>query len=152
SAVLLERRDLRANSLSAEVVDEVVVAVYAVPGGNRRMPSRKVVEIPVDEPGEFFGRRRRAPRAEREETEQGGKHENEGSHMRPLLHFQRARLQLPTAFSSAEAPSDALTRSPACPANQRRALEPFRALRERHLHSTRTAERGPNAWTRPHRV
>ena len=61
SALLLELRDLCRDRGRRKIVEEVVVGVNAVSGGDRRMTSRKIVEIPVDKSGERVGRRRCGP-------------------------------------------------------------------------------------------
>ena len=52
-AVALQRGDLGADAGGGKVVEEVVVVVNAIAGGDRRMSAREVVEVAIDEEGEF---------------------------------------------------------------------------------------------------
>jgi hypothetical protein len=77
AALLLELRDFGGDGSRREIVEQVVVAVDAVPGGDRRMAAREVVEIVVDEPGECLGRARCGP-ARHEDDEAGGDGRDDG--------------------------------------------------------------------------
>ena len=80
-AVVLERGDLGADARGGEVVEQVVVVVDAVAGGDRRMAAREIVEVAVDE-ARKVGRRLRGRRTDAAgpETERTGKDEKEAGH------------------------------------------------------------------------